>query len=549
MEAARNFPLAVIPPSTPLSAACVSCPFVREVLELRFRAGYWESRFRQAKEREQQLQQKVEQREAEIRSLQQRLTGRKSEARPGADQRPNDPCKAKVQRRRGQQPGNRGPKRRNHEHLPVEDEVVDLPEDQRLCACCGKPFAAMEQTDDGEILEIEVRAHRRRYQRKRYRPTCKCGVHSPVVSAPPPAKLIPKGHLGISIWVQVLIQKFVCFQPLQRVLRDLHSHGLDLASATVIGGLHKLLPLFRPLYQALIDRHLASDRWHGDDTRWQVFEPIPEKIDGYWTLSVYGCDQVIVFVLNPTRAHDVPENYFGDATGILNVDRATNFKAMRQVKQGRIVLAFCWAHVRRDFLGILVSWQKTLETWAVAWIERIAQLFDVNEARLLVRHDATQFTQADQRLRQQIAAFAAERDAQLQLPDLHPSARKALTSLQNHWPGLTVFVDHPEVPMDNNASERAHRGPVVGRKNFYGSGSVWSGRLASILFSLLQTLALWNICPRRWLTAYLTACAKAGGQVPPNWDTFLPWRMTPTQSRAWADPIAPASSTASRPGR
>jgi transposase len=211
---------------------------------------------------------------------------------------------------------------------------------------------------------------------------------------------------------------------------------------------------------------------------------------------------------------------------------------MRQVKEGRIVLAFCWAHVRRDFLGILVSWQEPLETWAVAWIERIAELFDLNEARLEVRHHAEQFAEADQRLRQAITAFAAERDAQLQQPDLHPAARKALTSLQNHWPGLTVFVDHPEVPMDNNASERAHRGPVVGRKNFYGSGSVWSGRLASILFSILQTLALWNICPRRWLTAYLTACAKAGGQVPDG-ETFLPWRLTPQQYQAWADPTAP----------
>jgi transposase len=537
MEAV-NFPLALIPPPTPLSSVCPSCPLVREVLDLRCRAGYWEAQFHKAKERERLLLQEIEQLKAEKRALEQRLTGRKSETRPRAKQRPSDSAKPKVKRGRGQQPGNRGPVRRNHEHLPVHDEVIDLPQDQRLCTCCGKPFAAMEQTDDGEILEIEVRGYRRRYHRKRYRPTCKCGVHPPLVSAPPPAKLIPKGHLGISIWVQILIQKFVCFQPLQRVLRDLRSHGLDLSSATVIGGLHKLLPLFRPLYQALIDRHLASDRWHGDDTRWQVFERTPEKRDGYWTLSVYGCKQVIVFVLNPTRTHDVPENYFGDARGIFNVDRASNFKAMRQVKEGRIVLAFCWAHVRRDFLGILVSWQEPLETWAVAWIERIAELFDLNEARLEVRHHAEQFAEADQRLRQAITAFAAERDAQLQQPDLHPAARKALTSLQNHWPGLTVFVDHPEVPMDNNASERAHRGPVVGRKNFYGSGSVWSGRLASILFSILQTLALWNICPRRWLTAYLTACAKAGGQVPDG-ETFLPWRLTPQQYQAWADPTAP----------
>jgi hypothetical protein len=87
---------------------------------------------------------------------------------------------------------------------------------------------------------------------------------------------------------------------------------------------------------------------------------------------------------------------------------------------------------------------------------------------------------------------------------------------------LTVFVEHPEVPMDNNTAERAERGPVVGRKNYYGSGAVWAGQLAAMLFSLVQTLTLWKIQPRRWLTAYLEACARAGGPAPPDLDSFLP---------------------------
>ena len=86
---------------------------------------------------------------------------------------------------------------------------------------------------------------------------------------------------------------------------------------------------------------------------------------------------------------------------------------------------------------------------------------------------------------------------------------KVLESLQEHWDGLTVFVEHPEVPMDNNTAERVERGPVVGRKNNYGSGAVWAGELAAMLFSVFQTLCLWDINPRVWLTAYLQACANA----------------------------------------
>jgi len=97
--------------------------------------------------------------------------------------------------------------------------------------------------------------------------------------------------------------------------------------------------------------------------------------------------------------------------------------------------------------------------------------------------------------------------------------------LGDHWTGLTVFVEHPEVPLDNNTVERTQRGPVVGRKNYYGSGAVWSGRLAAMLFSLFQTLSLWGINPRLWLTAYLTACAEAGGKAPEDLPAFLPWHL------------------------
>jgi transposase len=47
-----------------------------------------------------------------------------------------------------------------------------------------------------------------------------------------------------------------------------------------------------------------------------------------------------------------------------------------------------------------------------------------------------------------------------------------LKSFATHWEGLMVFVDHPQIPMDNNGSERTLRNPVVGRKNYYGSGAI-----------------------------------------------------------------------------
>lgn len=80
--------------------------------------------------------------------------------------------------------------------------------------------------------------------------------------------------------------------------------------------------------------------------------------------------------------------------------------------------------------------------------------------------------------------------------------------------------------MDNNLSERTIRGPALRRKNYYGSGSLWSGRLAAALFSLLATQDLWDLNPRLWLGWYLQSCAEAGGKVPENMEPFLPWNLT-----------------------
>ena len=153
-------------------------------------------------------------------------------------------------------------------------------------------------------------------------------------------------------------------------------------------------------------------------------------------------------------------------------------------------------------------------------------LYQRNDQRLALTADAPKYAEADRRVREQAEHMRQRCAKELAQPNLRQPQRKVLTSLHNHWAGLTVFVKHPEVPMDNNEAERRQRGPVVARKNFYGSGSLWSGRLAAMLFSLFQTLQVWGMDNAKWLMAYLSACAKAGGKPPPDPRLYLPWNMT-----------------------
>jgi transposase len=241
----------------------------------------------------------------------------------------------------------------------------------------------------------------------------------------------------------------------------------------------------------------------------------------------------------------VPEGHLGEVEGgILSVDRYSAYKAMAGVKEGKITLAFCWAHVRRDFVD-LARTRPQERAWAEEWVEEIGTLYHLNDKRLEVLEQPEAFAQADGLLRQQLEAMGERLVEELDAEQIGPRGRELLESMGLHWDGLGVFLGHPEVPLDNNTAERSLRGPVVGRKNYYGSLAVWSGQLAAMLFSLFGTLALHNLNPRLWLTAYLEACAQAGGQAPPDLERFLPWNLSDEQKRLWQVGTPPTADNSS----
>jgi transposase len=379
-----------------------------------------------------------------------------------------------------------------------------------------------------------VGPYRRVIRRRRYRRTCTCSGPN-TVTAPPAPKLIPKGRYGVSVWFEVLLDKYFSYRPTERLLASWRLLGLDLAPGTVTDGLQQLEVLLRPIYEALQQRNRQGDLHQADETRWPVFVVIEDKEGyGWWLWASLGPDTV-VYLLDPSRAHTVPENHYqAEARGALVVDRFSAYKAMSQVKKGLMVLAFCWSHVRRDFIRVGKGWPQ-LKTWALEWLRRIRALYQMNDHRLAVEKGSAAFLKADNCLRQSVVEMKNQTETELARADLATPCRKALESLREHWEGLTRFVDDPRIPMDNNASERRERGPAVARKNFYGSGSKWSGQLAAAAFSIFGTLSMWKLNPRKWLTWYFEQCAAAGGTVPADIEAFLPWNISKEKKQELTD--------------
>jgi len=514
----------------------------RENAELRCELGYWKSMHARAVDRNTKLQAELDQAKAEIRQLKAERFGKQSEKQSSTD-RSNDlddpRDQATPKKKRGQQAGRRAPKRRDYSHLSAREELIDLAEDAKICDCCGKPLADLGQTDAVEQIEIETIVYRRVIRRKRYRQTCDCVSSQRTVTAPLPPKVLPKSIYGTSLWMHLLLEKFHLQRPMHRVIEQLRLLGLSLAPGTIADGLKRIEPLFTPIYDAIRARHLLSAYFHADETRWKVFAEKAGKTGHLWWLWLFAGEETVVYVLDPSRSHDVPQSHFGDAVqGVLMVDRYIAYKIMRQVQAGKLLLAFCWAHVRRDFVRVGKGYPE-LTAWALTWLRQIRELYRLNRQRLRHPRETAEFAVADAKLRQHVAAMATQRDSELADDTLREPCRKVLVSLNEHWSGLTLFVDDPRIPLDNNYGERLIRNPALGRKNYYGSGAEWSGRLAVMMFSIFATLAVWKINPRKWLRWYLEVCAASGGKPPDDPASFLPWNLSATRL---ADLQSPTSS-------
>ena len=526
----------------------------REYLEIKWEVGYWQSLHQRSILREIKLNQIIKEKEGQIRDLKNRVFGKKSEKK-SASKDTGKSKSDKLKRPRGQQPGSKGHGRTKRPDLPEQEEKADFLK-VPICSNCSKPYVP-DESKQAEIIEVEVKAYTRKIIRQCMKKDCSCKDVPTTITAPMPPKVIAKSPYGISIIEAVLLTKFHYSQPTNRLLNQYKELGLPISPGTIAGTLKNLKELFQPIYDALYNHQMTENRFHNDESSWKVFENVEGKIGNRWWLWVSRSASVVYFQITPGRGANVPVEYFKNIQKqkiIVICDRYSAYKSLaRQLPF--IILAFCWAHVRRDFLDAARKYPD-LEKWALSWVEKFGELYHINNLRckefdqkLPIQWQPASFKEQHEKLVEKMDIIAKTRDAFIAShncddfdSDLLSNVKyKILTSLKTHWQGLSVFIEHPEVPMDNNKGERSIRNPVTGRKNFYGSGSLWSSQLAAIMFSIFQSMALWKINCKHWLRSYLTACAKNNGKAPENLSPFLPWAMDEDRMQRLLKPILDSS--------
>ena len=506
-------------------------------------------------DREKALQKELDKAQGEILDLRQRLYGRKSEQRTSRnDQQFVNPASP---RNRGQQENSKGHGNTQRPDLPVDDVELDFPEGDACCSTCNKPFIPIAKMEDSDFIEVEVCAHIRRIKRKCYLPGCQCENLPGIITAPLPPRLLPRNILGVSIWADVLLDKYLYARPTHSLLQYYKTLALPISQGTITDGLKRLAPMFEPLVEAMHSKQMTESLFRGDETRWMVYKKLEGKTGYRWYLWIMISESVMYYLVAPGRGANVPKDHFDSLdktiqTATLVCDRYSSYKKLAK-DMPVFELAFCWAHVRRDFIDAARRFPEYKE-WMFDWVEKIKEIYHINKQRLRVfdkeqslKQQSQDFHEHHKNLENALFNIEQQRDEHLCDENLSDPQKAVLTSLRNHWAGLTIFVVCPQVPMDNNESERGIRKAVNGRKNYYGSGSQWSADLMASMLTLLQTILRWGINPRHWMTAFLSACAENGSQPPSDLSPFLPWKMDEDRKQFLSQPISDKLSIRDQP--
>jgi transposase len=387
-------------------------------------------------------------------------------------------------------------------NLSIVQEVHDLDEADKTCAECGGQLQLWEGQDD-ETEEVEVLERRfvlKKHVRKKYR--CKCGC---VEMALMPARLIPGGRYSNDFAVEVVVQKYLDHLPLERQVRIMEREGLDVDSQTLWDQQNALATKVEPAWKALREDAIHSGVVGFDETRWEVLTKGSASRKS-WTMWQLSTRRVAYYSIAPDHDAEEGKAFLDGFEGVAVGDAAVVHKSM--AKGSKYWLAFCWAHARRKVLEA----EANDPIRARQLIEMIAELYAIeaqapagpegDDLRKQLRAEKTR------PVTDRIKAWLLE---QRFLPESDLGI--AIKYLFKNWEGLLVFLTNPQVPIDNNRTERGFKGPVLGRVNFYGSKSRRGTEVAAIFYSLIESSKLNDVDPKRYLKTALAA-ALSGERIP-----------------------------------
>ena len=370
------------------------------------------------------------------------------------------------------------------EHLPREQRIYDLSEDEKVCAC-GHEMKHIKDEKSEQLEIIPAKVFIVEHLRKKY--ACK-HCEETIKLAAMPAQPIPRSIAGPGLLSHVLVSKFEDHLPLYRQEQMLRRIGIDIPRSTlslwVIRSAELLKPMMKIIHQGILNYDIA----YSDETTVQVLKDPNKGVQSkkYMWLFAGGLPNKFAYYYHyhHSRTHDIALNFFAGYIGYIHCDGFLGYDVLA-AKSSDIKLSGCMYHARRKFVEI-VKVTKAKEGVAHDVLKYITLIAKIEE-------EIKELTTTDKFKARLLREKPVLDELHIYLTAMHPRVLpksplgQAVSYTLNQWPKLLTYLQDGRLENNNNRSERAIKPFAVGRKNWLFSSSVAGAEAGAIIFSLIET--------------------------------------------------------------
>jgi transposase len=219
-----------------------------------------------------------------------------------------------------------------------------LDEADKICSQCGAGLHVWKDQYEAseEIDVIDVKYVLKKHLRQKYR--CTCGAC--IETAPGPTKLFAGARYSVDFAINVAIAKYADHLPLDRQVKMMARHGLDIESQTLWDQLNALAGVLEPTNAALSAYVLQQPVIGADETTWRMMSGTGKKTGGdakKWQVWLAAAPNAVTYQIQDSRSAEAARNLLGNYAGTVVCDDYNAYKALRK-RGGCFQLAHCWAH-------------------------------------------------------------------------------------------------------------------------------------------------------------------------------------------------------------
>lgn len=351
-----------------------------------------------------------------------------------------------------------------------------------------------------------------------------------ILKADHPKALLHGSLVSPTIAAAIINGKYVNAIPLYRLEQEFSRYGLtitrqNMANWMIRLGESYLAVLYDYLHQKIYDYHVIQ----ADET------PVLVNRDGrsagsksymwvYRSGHLYADKQIVLYDYHKTRNSSHPREFLRDYSGICVTDGYQVYHTIEKERED-LRIAGCWVHARRKFDEALAVIPKAHQNKSDAFlvIKQIQAIYR-EEGKLSQLSSEERFMQRQLVIKPLVdALFVYLKKMEPTVP-ASGQLRKAYTYILNQEKYLRVFLEDGEVPIDNNASERAIRGFCIGKKNWQMIDTINGAHSSAIIYSIAETAKANNLKPYDYFVYLLEEIPKHMDEEDRSFlEALLPW--------------------------